>query len=230
MFKNNMITHNNNGDNMDLLCVVFRTVFFYAFIILTYRLMGKREVGQLSMSDLSVNLLIAELVAISIENYNDSIWYTILPILILLFLEIIMGFISLKSYKVRNLIDGTPSLIINKGKINYKEMIRQRYTLDDLLLQLRNKEIKNLCDVEYAVLENNGTLNVFEYNKFKLNTDVPFALILDGVIQYETLSFINKSDKWLIEYLDKNDLRLNEIFYAFYKNKKVYVILNKDLI
>lgn len=223
-----MITHNNNGDNMDLLCVVFRTVFFYAFIILTYRLMGKREVGQLSMSDLSVNLLIAELVAISIENYNDSIWYTILPILILLFLEILMGYISLKSYRVRKLMDGTPSLIINKGKINYKEMIKQRYTLDDLLLQLRNKSVKNLKDIEYAVLENNGTLNIFEYNK--INSDVPFALILDGVIQYETLSFINKSDKWLIEYLDKNDLRLNEIFYAFYKNKRVYVILNNDLI
>ena len=64
------------------------------------------------------------------------------------------------------MIDGKPVLIINKGKLCYKEMIKQRYSIDDLLLELRNKSVKNIKDVQYAILENNGNLNIYEYNKF----------------------------------------------------------------
>lgn len=191
--------------------------------------MGKREVGQLSIQDLVVSLLIAELVAISIENYKESIMYTVLPIIVLLILELLVGYLSLKSSKVRDLIDGKPSLIINKGKINYKEMIKQRYSLDDLLLELRNRNIKNLKNVEYAILENNGTLNIFEYGRFKFNSDFPFALILDSIIQYDTLKYINKDINWLYDYLSNNDILIDEVFYAFYKNNRVYVIKKNDL-
>ena len=153
---------------MDILVVLFRTLFFYVFILIIYRLMGKREVGQLSIQDLVVSILIAEMVAISIENKHDSMWLTILPIIVLVILEIVANFISLKFNFIRNIIEGKPALIINKGIINFKEMIKQRYTLDDLLMELRSKDIKNLADVEYAVLENNGKLSVFKYNFLKI--------------------------------------------------------------
>ena len=99
---------------MDLFFVVVRTIFFYLFVIIILRLMGKREIGQLSIQDLVVSLLIAELVAISIENYKDSMLLTIFPILILLFFELLTGFLSLKFNKFRNIMDGKPSLIIKK--------------------------------------------------------------------------------------------------------------------
>lgn len=215
---------------MSILIVIYRTFFFYIFILVIYRLMGKREIGQLSIIDLVVSILIAELVAISIEKINETLFLTIIPISLLVLLEIVAAKISLKSNKFRNLLEGKPSLIINKGKINYKEMIKQRYTLDDLLLELRYKSIKNIEDVEYAVLENNGKLSIFKYELFKTNSQNPFPVILDGIIQKDTLKYIKKSEKWLLDLLKKEDLVLNEIFYAFYKNKKLYVITHSELI
>ena len=119
---------------MKLFVAIFRTIFFYFFIMLSYRLMGKREIGQLGVIDLIVSILIAELVAISIENINDPLVLTVVPISVLVLIEIIFAFISIKSRTFRNLLDGKPSIIINKGILNYKEMIKQRYSLDDLLL------------------------------------------------------------------------------------------------
>ena len=94
---------------MDLVMVIIRTVFFYVFVLIIFRLMGKREIGELSIQDLVVSLLIAELVAISIENYKDSMLLTVIPILILLFFEIAAGYFSLRFNKFRNLVDGKPA-------------------------------------------------------------------------------------------------------------------------
>jgi uncharacterized membrane protein YcaP (DUF421 family) len=185
--------------------------------------MGKREMGKLSTIDIVVSILIAEMCAISIENYNESILFSIIPILILLFFELTSSYLSVKFNKFRNVVDGKPSLIINKGIINYKEMMKQRYTLDDLMIELRNNNISDLRDVCYAVLENNGHLNVFKYN-----INLPFPLILDGIIQTDTLDYINKNEKWLYEYLENNNLNKEDIFYGFYKNNKIYVILKND--
>ncbi len=215
---------------MDLILVIIRTIFFYLFVLIIFRIMGKREVGKLSIQDLVVSLLIAELVAISIENYKDSILLTIIPILILLFFELTAGYLSLKFNKFRNILDGRPSLIINRGIINYKEMIKQRYNLDDLLLELRSNGIKNLKDVEYAVLENNGKLNIFKYNFLNAESANPFPLILDGIIQKDTLNYLEKDEKWLNKYLRDNNLKKDEIFYSFYKNNKIYVIKRNELI
>lgn len=215
---------------MDLVMVILRTIFFYVFVLIIFRLMGKREIGELSIQDLVVSLLIAELVAISIENYKDSMLLTVIPILILLFFEIAAGYLSLRFNKFRNIMDGKPSLIINRGIINYKEMMKQRYSLDDLLLELRNNNIKNLKDVEYAVLENSGKLNIFKYSFLGLDSSNPFPLILDGVIQKDTLSYIDKDEEWLLLYLKNNNLNKEDIFYAFYKNNKIYIIKRNELV
>ena len=209
---------------MELFSVIVRTLFFYFFITVAYRLMGKREVGQLGIIDLIVSILIAELVAISIENINDPMYLTIMPISLLVLLEIFLAFISTKSKKIRVLLEGKPSLIISNGKINYHEMIKQRYTLDDLLLSLRQKEIKDLSEVEYAFLESNGKLSIFKYNKFRIKSSYPMPLILDGKIENDTLKCLKKTEDWLKGRLKEYNVNLKEIFYAFYKNKKIYII------
>jgi len=219
----------NVGDDMELLTVVCRTAFFYVFILIIYRVMGKREIGQLSIQDFVVSILIAEMVAISIENTKDSLWYTILPVILLVLLEIIAAFIALKCNRFRTIVEGKPVLIINKGVINFKEMVRQRYTLDDLLLELRSNNIKNLQDVEYAVLENNGKLNVFKYNFLKIKSENPFPLILDGIVQKSTLKYINKNEEWLKSLIAREKCEITDVFYAFYKNNKAYII-KKDSI
>ena len=215
---------------MKLFIAVYRTLFFYFFIMISYRLMGKREIGQLGVIDLIVSILIAELVAISIENINEPLVLTVAPITVLVLIEILFAFISVKSRKFRNLLDGKPSIIINKGIINYKEMIKQRYSLDDLLLSLRQNNIKSIEDVEYAFLETNGKLSIFKYNIFKTNSTYPLALIIDGVIQDKTLKEIKHSKFWLTNCLRKQDIDLSNVFYAFYKNKKIYIIKNSDLV
>lgn len=217
------------GDNMSMFQVIFRTVFFYFFVLFCYRLMGKREIGQLGVIDLIVSILIAELIAISIENIEDSIFLTIVPIVMLVILEISLAFVSIKSRKVRTFFDGKPSLIICNGKVNYNEMVKQRYSLDNLLLSLRQKEIKNLDDIEYAFLEPNGKLSIFKYNVFKTPSAYPMPLILDGNIQKKALKYIRKNLSWLEYQLNAKDLKLEDIFYCFYKNKKLFIIKKNEV-
>jgi len=191
--------------------------------------MGKREVGQLSITDLIVSLMVAEICAISIENINDSIFLAIWPIVVLVVIQLAIGYFSVKSRKFNTFFTGRSSLIVNKGVINYKEMIRQRYSLDDLLLTLRQSQIKSIEEVEYAFLETNGKLSIFKYNLFKIPSAYPLPLIIEGVIQKDTLKDIKRNERWLKEYLKTENVKLNNIFYAFYKNFKIYIITHTEL-
>lgn len=214
---------------VDLVIITLKTIFFYFFILVSYRIMGKREIGQLGTTDLIVSILIAELVAISIENFNDTILNTVIPISVLVIMEVVLAYLSIKSKKVRYFLDGKPSLIISNGKINYKEMVKSRYSIDDLLFQLRQNSIKSIEEIEYAFLEPNGKLSIFPYNILKLKSAYPMALIIDGVIQSDTLAHINKSKDWLLEELHQSKVGASEVFYAFYKKHKIYIIKNSDV-
>jgi uncharacterized membrane protein YcaP (DUF421 family) len=191
--------------------------------------MGKREIGQLGVVDLIISILIAELVAISIENKNDSIYLTILPISVLVLLEIFLAFLTMKFRFLRVFLDGKPSLIIYNGKINYKEMVKQRYNLDDLMLQMRQKEIRNIEEIEYAFLEPNGKLSIFKYNYFKIHSPYPMPIIVDGNINKKSLARINKSEKWLQDQLSNKKIDIKNIFYAFYRHKSIYIIKKSEL-
>lgn len=209
------------GDNMDILIVLTRTLFFYFFILFSYRIMGKREIGQLSISDLTISILIAELVAISIENRSDATILTILPIILLVLLEVLLAFIQLKFNKLRILMDGKPSLIVQDGKLNVKEMVKQRYSLDDLLLSLRENQISGLNEIDYAILETNGRLSIFKKDKKGI---YPLPLIIDGIVDNDTLFNINKTSVWLNKILNDNNLGVKDILYAFYKKDKLYIV------
>ena len=167
---------------MDYLLILLKTLFFYFAIVLFYRFMGKREVGELGIIDLIVSILIAELAAISIEKYDTSVFLVLLPIGVLVILQIVLAKVSLKSDKIRSMLDGNASVIIDNGKVNFKEMIKQRYNLEDLLTQLRAKEVKSIEEVEYAILETSGKLSVFTKDANN-SGPYPLPLILDGKIQ-----------------------------------------------
>ena len=190
--------------------------------------MGKREIGELSVMDFIVSIFMAEMVAISIENYDSSILLSIIPILVLVGLQMIFARISLKSKKIRNFIDGEPSVIINRGKVNFKEMKKQRYNWDDLLTQLRANSIKTISEVDYAVLETNGKLSVFK-KQDDLNSTYPLPIIIDGIIDNDVLMQINKDKNWLENELLKMNVSEEEVFYAFYKNNKIYIIENNTI-
>ena len=164
--------------------------------------MGKKEVGQLSIIDLIVSILIAELVALSIET-KGSILISVIPILILVGVQMLMSYITLKNEKIRDIIDGKPTVIIKDGKLNFTEMSKLRYSLDDLLTQLRLQGVKSIDKVKYAVLENNGNLSIFNDN-----SDYPLPLILDGIIDSTVLNEIGKDYNWVLKILKNRNVEL----------------------
>lgn len=211
---------------MDILIVLFRTLLFYIIITVVYRFMGKREIGELSIMDLIVSILIAELAAIAIDKYKSNLLITVIPIIALVIVQIVIAKISLKSPNLREKIEGVPSVIINRGKINFEEMLKQRYNLDDLLTQLREKGIKSIEEVDYAILETSGKLSIFSKGKDK---SYPLPVILDGEIDYDTLMQIGKDQKWLDKKLLENNTTEENVFYAFYKNSNLFLIKKENL-
>ena len=211
---------------MDFLIITFKTFVIYFLVALIFRIMGKREVGQLGTFDLVVFILIAELVAISIENRNNF-FLNLIPVLILVILQIVISKLSLKSVKFRKFIDGTPTIIIKKGIIDFKNMVEQRYSLDDLLLQLREKDVSDISEVDYAILEINGKLSVFKKKDNNRNT-FPLPIIIDGKVDFDNLYSIKKSNSWLLNTLINKNIKVEDVFYSFYQNNELYIIKNSE--
>lgn len=206
---------------MNISIIIFRTFFYYILFLVLFKVMGKREIGELGVNDLLVSVLFAEFATLAISNYKEPLLITLIPTLIIVFLQVIVSFLSLKSIKIRNLVDSSPALIMKNGNINFKEMEKQRYNLEDLLTQVRDKGIKSLDEVEYAILENNGKLSIFLKDDKNI---YPMPLIIDGVINYQTLVDINKDKLWLMKVLKNEHTSLEQVFYAFYKNNKCFII------
>ncbi len=211
---------------MDFLIITFKTFVIYFLVALIFRIMGKREVGQLGTFDLVVFILIAELVAISIENKNNF-FLNLIPVLILVILQVVISKLSLKSVKFRKFIDGTPTIIIKKGIIDFKNMVEQRYSLDDLLLQLREKDVSDISEVDYAILEINGKLSVFKKKDNNRNT-FPLPIIIDGKVDFDNLYSIKKSNSWLLNTLINKNIKVEDVFYSFYQNNELYIIKNSE--
>ena len=172
-------------------------------------------------------MLISQLIAISIENYKDPIYFVLVPACILVLFQIIFAKLSLKSNKFRDILDGKESVIISNGKLNFSEMTKQKYNLNDLLLQLRDKGVRAIEEVEYAILETNGKLSVFKKND-ENNNIFPLPLILDGVIEEKNLKYINKNRKWLKSIIKTKNIDINNVFYAFYRDGEIYINENKN--
>lgn len=205
---------------MELWTIFLRTVLIYFVVFVVMRLMGKREIGKLSVFDLVISIMIAEIAAFVIDEPDMPLSEGILPIATLMIIQIIIAFLSLKSRTIRIWFDGKPSYLIENGKLNQTEMRKQRYTLDDLIMQLRDRQIRNVSDVEFAVLETSGKLSVMEKEKetpdppSKSETSesaeaprfryeaLPLPLIMDGKVQDDNLDKIGKTRFWL-----KNELQ-----------------------
>jgi len=207
--------------------IIFRTLALYAVILTIFRVMGKREIGELSLLDLVVFMMIAEMAAIAIEKTDDPLIKSLVPMLLLVGVQYFLAFISLKSKRFRLLVDGKPSIIINKGKIDEKEMRKQRYNFDDLLLQLREGGVSDIEDVDYAILETSGKLSIFKRGE---KANLALTLIIDGAVQNENLNEIGKSKSWLYDQLTKKGYPdIDQISFCNYnQNKNKFYVDIKD--
>ncbi len=205
--------------------LIWKSIVLYLYIIFIYRLMGKKELGKLSITDFVVTILMAECAIYSITEKDVSVFTSIIPITCLALTQIIISFISLKSDKFRKFIDGTPSVIIKNGKLIFSTMSKLRYTLDDLIAGLREHGVKSVEEVNYAILENNGKLSIFPKE-----LEYPMPIILDGVIQYEVIEEMGKDIAWINKLLKQKGITLEEVFYAFYTKDKTFIITRKELL
>ncbi|PKR79098.1 hypothetical protein CEY16_04925 [Halalkalibacillus sediminis] len=188
----------------EILVLIIRTIGVYIAIFLVFRLMGKREIGELSVMDLVVFILLAEIAIFAVEKTEQSFFFSMIPMLVLLVIQRLTAYLSLKSVTFRNWLDGRPSVVIRKGEINEDEMKRQRYNMEDLMIQLREKGVIEVSEVEMAVLETNGKLSVFE--KKDQPPDVIDPLIMDGQFQEETLKSLSLTKDEVLSMLKRKGL------------------------
>ncbi|WP_271752867.1 DUF421 domain-containing protein [Cohnella sp. JJ-181] len=207
---------------MELTVIMLRTLLMYLFVYVILRMMGKREIGKLSVFDLVISIMIAEIAVIAIESPHPPVLHAVAPMAVLVVAQLIVSNITLKNRRLRLWFEGKPSVIISQGDLNWKEMKKQRYSLDDLMMQLRENRIDHVADVELAVLESSGKLSVIVADKKKQDAAdsrgesakpkiryglLPLPLIMDGLVQDDSLERIGKNRFWLRQELRKEGVK-----------------------
>ena len=186
-----------------------RTIILYFFIMAGMRLMGKRQIGELEPSELVLTMMISDLAAVPMQDFGIPLLSGLVPILTLLALSLLLSQLSLRSLRLRALICGTPAVLIRQGVLQQETMRRNRYTVDELLEELREQGFTRVEDVKYAVLENSGQLTVFpwaaqqpptaEQLGLDLEDDVtlPTVLVNDGRVIRQNLAACGRDEAWL---------------------------------
>ena len=196
----------------------FRTVILYFILMVGLRLMGKRQIGELEPSELVLTLIISDLAAVPMQDFGIPLVNGVFPIVTLLCVSMLLSFFSLKSIRFRGLVCGYPTVIIRDGKVLQQNMARNRFTVDELLEQLRSQGYSDLTAVKYAVLETSGQVSVLPYTKdspvtpqvmnLTVQDDVtlPVLVINDGHIMSENLSASGYDALWLDKQLKERRL------------------------
>ena len=204
-----------------MLITFFRAIVLYLIVLVVMRLMGKREIGQLQPFELAISIMIADLASIPMTEIGIPIFNGIVPILGLLVMHLILSLINLKSLKAREIICGKPSILVYRGKINEKELKKERFTINELEERLRGNNVVNLGDVEYAILETSGQVTVIQKPE-KRNTipedfnivpeyeGIPYDLVVDGKVMNKNLKAIGKNYNWLKKQVEKFDIKPEE--------------------
>lgn len=209
-----------------LAAIFIRTILIYLILILTLRLSGKRQIGEMQISELVTTFLLSELASVPLTNPAIPFLHAVVPILTIVCAEIIFSFLTTKWALAKKLLDGKPSIIIKRGVLQKTEMERMRLSLDDLLCELRLKDVSSLSDVDYAILEPNGKLSVFPKNTSPLS----HVCVIDGKIQQEALKDTQKNEAWLMNILKKTGVRdVKEIFLLSVSDQEeITIIRNED--
>lgn len=222
-----------------MITAVLRTVILYFFVILSVRLMGKRQIGQLQPSELVITFLLSEIASLPLENSGIPLTVPIICVAVLVSLEILLSYLSLSSSFVRRMTQGNPLFIIKEGKIDLRQMKRLRFTVEDLMEALRQKDIFDLTDVEYAVVETNGTLSVLTKNDrtppnredLNIKTEdngIPCVVISNGQVVETNFSFCSMNRKRLSDILLKEKKTVNDIMIMTCDKGGNYYIVEKE--
>ncbi|MDR1564375.1 MAG: DUF421 domain-containing protein [Oscillospiraceae bacterium] len=218
---------------------LLRTVILYILVIISMRVMGKRQIGEMQASELVVTLMISDLATLPMQDTGVSIFYGLVPILGLVFMELIISFIMLKSRKLRRVIGGSPVIVIRDGVIIQQSMKDLRYSNDDLQEDLRKNNIFDISTVDYAIVETDGTISFSlkpEYAPLTPDTagkppeskGIASVLMSDGKIIDEALELSNKDRNWVQRVLQKEELSQKDVFLLTCDKSESYMLVRKD--
>ena len=197
----------------DLLHLFLRTVIIYVFLIAVMKIGGKRQIGELQLSELITALLISEIAANPIQNPSTPLLHAVIPVLSVIFLEILLTYATTKSRALKRLLDGTPDVIIEQGKLNIKKLGKLRMTVEELIGECRQAGISDIGDVWYAILEENGKFSFFEKaKKGEKEKGVAHTLITDGEISRAGLRSAGMTEAQLHALLNTNNATVEEVF------------------
>ena len=206
-----------------MITALLRTVILYFLIMTGLRLMGKRQIGELEPSELVLTMMISDLATVPMQDCGIALLAGVIPILTLLSLSMLLSQLSLLSLRFRELMCGTPSILIRNGKLQQDAMRKNRYTLDELLEQLRGQGYVSVDEVRWAVLENSGQLSILPWARQRPPTaeelgltpeedELPFILINDGRIVRRNLARSGRNEAWLQKELRRTGHSAGEIF------------------
>lgn len=204
-----------------MLITFFRAIVLYIIVLIVMRLMGKREIGQLQPFELAISIMIADLATLPMAETGIPISNGIIPILGLLVMHLVISLLNMKSTKAREIICGKPSILIFRGKIDQQVLKKERFTINELEERLRDNNIFNIGDVEYAVLETSGQVTVIpkpnkrptvpeDFNIEPKYEGIPYDLVVDGKVMYKNLEKLGKNYVWLQRQTEKFGIKPEE--------------------
>jgi len=211
-----------------MITLIIRTMFLYILVIFSLRLMGKKQLGELQPSELVTTIIISNIATLSLEESSVPLLAGIMPILAIVCLDVFMSAVTLKFVKVRKIVTGSPRVIISKGEIYQKEMQNLRYTLDDVLVAMREAGIFDISEVKYAIVETTGKISFYQNKETDETVNPPAAVIKDGVFDEAALTEIGLGNDWLEKTLQKEKLTTSEVFLLSADEKGVYRIIKKQ--
>lgn len=203
--------------------IAIRSIIIYTATMLSIRLMGRRQIGELQPSEFAITIIISNIATISIEDLDIPLIFGIVPMIIIVIIDVLVSYIGLKSRNFRKLVSGKPKVIINNGVIDQVQLNKLRYTIDDVMESLRGQGIFDLSEVQFAIVETTGKISFYQKYQSRnvTNKDLnlnhntvnpPTLIISDGIFLDFALKSVNLTEKWLSQKLKEKNLKIEDIF------------------
>ena len=187
--------------------IVIRTVIIYVILSVSLRIMGKRQLGELDVSELVSTLLISEIASIPIDDPDIPLMNAVIPILFILSVEILLSTIKNKSEKMKSLIEGKPQYIIYKGRVLQNVLDENRISINEILSEMRAQGVGDISEVYYATIEQNGALSIL-----KEGSKMAHTVIIDGDVMKSNLQAMEIDENWLYARLNNNRIKCKDVF------------------
>lgn len=219
--------------------VIMRSIIIYTATMVSIRLMGRRQIGELQPSEFAVTIIVSNIATLSIENIDMPLSFGIVPMLIIVAIDVIVSIVGLNSRSFRKWVSGRPKIIIQNGIIDQHQLKKIRYTIDDLMESLRGEGIFNLEDVQFAIVETTGKISFYQKYSARnvTNEDInlksnsnnpPMVVISDGQLVSSALDTLKLTQDWLLRTITEKNLKLKDIFLMTADNTGKFYIVEKS--